>query len=339
MRLLLKGWYPMPRLEFIRERLDPDWEIQLCEREQGSDRFESSELFARELLEAHCVVSMTWPAGMPPAPNLLLLQLPGAGLDLIDFDAVPAHCSVCNVYEHEIGIAEYLVLAILEWEIGLRGMDASLREGIWADGFALDKPLHGELFGKSVGFIGYGRISRETAKRLRPFGVHLRACTRSPEKGDEHVDDIDGMDGLGSILAECDYVVVACPLTDATRGLIDADALGRMKSSAVIVNVARGEIIDEQSLYEACHQKQIGGAIIDTWYRYPKSGDPDKERCLPSQLPFQSLDNVIMTPHASGWSRGLLDRRWRVMVDNFNRLSRGEPLVNLIRAPAKPAST
>ena len=63
------------------------------------------------------------------------------------------------------------------------------------------------------------------------------------------------------------------------------------------------------------------------------SGDPDTERCLPSRYPFQSLDNVIMTPHASGWSGGLLERRWRVMIDNFNRLSRGEPLLNMVHAP------
>ncbi|MDH3715332.1 MAG: 2-hydroxyacid dehydrogenase [Gammaproteobacteria bacterium] len=333
MRLLLKGWYPMPALEFIRSRLDPEWEIRLCDREQVPASLEESEVFARELGEAHSFVSMSWSAAMPGAPELLLLQLPGAGVNQIDFDAVPPQCSVCNVFEHEIGIAEYLVLAILEWEIGLRHMDASLREGVWSDGFALGRPLHGELHGKSVGFIGYGRISRETARRLRPFGVRLRACTRSPEKGDEFVDVIADMDGLDAMLADCDYVVVACPLTDETRGLVDADALARLQPSAVIVNVARGEIIDEQALYEACHRRQIGGAVIDTWYRYPTAGDPDTERCLPSRYPFQSLDNVIMTPHASGWSGGLLERRWRVMIDNFNRLSRGEPLLNVVHAP------
>ena len=336
MRLLLKSWYPMPRLEFIRSQLDPAWEIRVCDREHVD--LAQSPGFARELSAAHSVVSMSWPSGMPAAPELRLIQLPGAGLNQIDFDAVPAQCSVCNVFEHEIGIAEYLVLAILEWEIGLRHMDASLREGIWSDGFALGRPLHGELHGKSVGFIGYGRISRETARRLRPFGVHIRACTRSPDKGDQYVDDIAGMHGLQEMLGNCDYVVVACPLTDETRGLIDADALAYMQRSGVIVNVARGEIIDEQALFEACQQNRIGGAIIDTWYRYPTAADPATERCLPSRYEFQSLDNVIMTPHASGWSRGLLDRRWRVMIENFNRLARGEPLLNRVRAPLAQAS-
>ncbi len=331
MRLLLKGWYPKPSLEFIRARLLPEWEIRIYEHEQGPDAF------AEALGAAHGVVSMSWPADMPAAPALRLLQLPGAGVNLIDFAAVPEECSVCNVFEHEIGIAEYLVLALLEWEVGLRRMDRELRRGVWSDGFALGRPLHGELHGKTVGFIGYGRIGRETAKRLRPFGVRITARTRSPDKADEHVDEIAGMDRLDELLGESDYVVVACPLNDATRGLIDAAALARMKDSAVIVNVARGEVIDERALYDACRGRQIGGAVVDTWYRYPTPGEEASERCLPSQYPFQDLDNVIMTPHASGWSAGLLDRRWSVMLENFNRLERGEPLLNLVRAPGGPA--
>ncbi len=334
MRLLLKDWYPRPELEFIRSLLDPVWEIRLCERD--ADDFSRSPNYARELKEANALVSMSWPASMPAAPELKLIQLPGAGLNEIAFDTVPARCAVCNVFEHETGIAEYLVLAMLEWEIGMRSMDANLREGIWSDGFALGRPLHGELHGRTVGFIGYGHISRATARRLRPFGVRIIACTRSPEKRDDNVDDIMSTQDLPTLLAESDYVVVACPLTADTRGLIDRDAFAQMQSSAVIVNVGRGEIIDEQALFEACEQREIGGAIIDTWYRYPAAGDAESEHCLPSRYPFHSLDNVIMTPHASGWSRGLLQRRWRVMIENFNRLARGEALVNQVHAPDSP---
>ncbi len=146
------------------------------------------------------------------------------------------------------------------------------------------------------------------------------------------------MQGLQALLAESDYVVIACPLSDETRGLIDADALAHVQDSAVIINVARGEIIDERALFDACQKRAIGGAVIDTWYRYPTAGDPETERCLPSRYPFQRLDNVIMTPHASGWSRGLLHRRWRVMIDNFNRRARGEPLMNVVHAPEPRAS-
>ena len=100
---------------------------------------------------------------------------------------------------------------------------------------------------------------------------------------------------------------------------------------AAIVNVARGALIDEQALFEACRDRRIGGAIVDTWYRYPRQGETQGE---PATLPFRELDNVIKTPHGSGWTEGLRPRRCRFIADNLDRLARGEALVNVVRAPA-----
>ena len=88
----------------------------------------------------------------------------------------------------------------------------------------------------------------------------------------------------------------------------------------------RGDIIEEKALYEACRDRTIGGAIIDTWYRYPKDNTP----LMPSEFPFQDLDNILMSPHASGWSAGLLDRRWSFIAANLDRLANGEDLVNTV---------
>jgi phosphoglycerate dehydrogenase-like enzyme len=88
--------------------------------------------------------------------------------------------------------------------------------------------------------------------------------------------------------------------------------------------------VDEDALYEACKAGRIGGAVIDVWWRYPKGKD---DRLLPSRHPLHELDNVILTPHTSGWSAGLHERRWRVIAANLDRLARGEPLVNLVRRP------
>ncbi len=323
MRFLLWEQSDERRLDVLRRCLTTDWELRACAPGAGAD------VLRRELADADAVLTMHWKASMPDAPRLKLIQLPGAGLDGIDFDAVPARCAVCNVYEHEIGIAEFVVLALLEWEIRLCRLDAGLRRGDWSGSFAIDSPLHGELYGKTAGFIGYGHIARETARRLKPFGMRLRGCTRRPDSGDEFVDDLVGVGQLAAMLGDCDYVVVACPLSDATRGLIDRAALGAMKRDAVLVNVARGPVVDEDALFEACRERRIGGAVIDTWYRYPESAD---EVCLPSRHRFQDLDNVIMSPHASGWSAGLIERRFRVVADNLDRLARGEPLRNVARA-------
>ena len=98
--------------------------------------------------------------------------------------------------------------------------------------------------------------------------------------------------------------------------------------------VARTRALSEEALYAACRDGAIGGAVIDTWYRYPDPSGGRGGPCLPSRLPFETLGNVVMTPHASGWSAGLLERRWTVIADNLLRLERGEPLLNLLRPPA-----
>lgn len=331
MNLLILDGCDEHRGMLLRERLGAGWTVT------AGRRSGPREVLARRLAAAEVVVTQYWEAGLPPAPGLRLLQLPGAGFDAIDFEAVPAGCTVCNVYEHEIGISEYVVAALLEHEIGIARMDASLRRGVWRDGFVLGAPLHGELHGRTAGFVGYGRIARETARRLAPFGVRVAARTRSPDPsgpGADLVADLAGIGRLDDMLPEVDYLIIACPLNDATRGLIDGRRLGLLRGTAVVVNVARGPIVDEEALYAACRDGTIGGAVIDTWYRYPDPSGGAGQRRLPSRLPFETLANVVMTPHASGWSAGLLDRRWSVIADNLLRLERGEALRNVLRRPA-----
>lgn len=324
MKFFLAEQHDASRREILRRYLNKDWQLVMTDDAVGSAAYNAL------MADADAVLSMRWNSDSPPAPKLKLIQLPGAGLDAIDWQTVPAGCAVCNVYEHEIGISEFVVLALLEWEICLRRADAALRRGVWINTWAVNDDVHGELFGKTVGFIGYGRIARETARRLRPFGVRLIACTRSPSRADEDigktVDRVGAMDTLDAMLGEVDYLVISCPLTDATRGLIDERALARLRDTAVIVNVGRGAIVDEHALYKACQSRAIGGAVIDTWYQYPSNST---EPQLPSRYPFHELDNVILSPHGSGWSGGLFERRFRLIADNLNRLANNEPLLNL----------
>ena len=107
-----------------------------------------------------------------------------------------------------------------------------------------------------------------------------------------------------------------------------------MKENAVIINIARGALIDEQALFEACKSRRIAGAVIDTWYCYPKQGE---SHCEPANLPFKALENVIMTPHASAWTEGLRPRRCRLIAENLDRLARDEPLLNVVRQPLETA--
>lgn len=321
MRLLIKTIDNDGRLRFVPQFLDTPWDIEVVDTDDRAS-------FAAALGRADAMVSMSWDFDMPAAAHLKLLQLPGAGLDAIDFTKVPANVTVCNCFEHEIGIAEFVLGAMLEWTLDLRAMDRRLRKQDWTGSY-LCGPVHGELYGKTIGIVGFGRIGREVARRAQGFGMRVIACTRTP-RIDPLAERVDGMERLHAMLGESDFVVITAPLTDETRGVIDDSAFAAMRANAVLINVARGAIIDEQAMYSALRARRIGGAIIDTWYRYPPQGQPAGPR--PCNLPFEELDNLIMVPHASAWTDGLLPRRNRAVATNLNRLARGEPLVNVVRA-------
>ena len=319
--LLIKTVDDDGRLSLVSSFLDTPWELEVVDVDDVT-RFE------RALERADAMVSMNWRWDVPASANLKLLQLPGAGTDEIDFSCLPAGVAVCNCFEHEIGIAEYVMATMLEWSIGIRRLDERFRRGIWAGSY-LFGPRHGELFGKTIGILGYGHIGREVALRARAFGMRVVCCTRRPTP-DDVADEVLGMDRLPDLLGNSDFVIVALPLTDGTRGLVNRMALESMRPTAVLINVARAAIVDEAALFAALSEKRIGGAVLDVWYRYPQRQRP--EPISPSALPFHDLDNVIMTPHASGWTDGLLARRNRAIATNLNRLALGQPLLNVVRA-------
>jgi phosphoglycerate dehydrogenase-like enzyme len=323
LKLLIKQADNDGRLALIPEYVQSDWTIDVVNDEDHKE-------LERKLADADAMISMNWAKEMPFAPKLKLLHLPGAGTDDIAFAAVPPQAAVCNVFEHEIGIAEYVMSAMLQWVIGIPRMDAALRRGEWY-GSHLSGPRHGELHGQTLGIVGYGRIGREVARRARAFGMNILACNRTPRAGDGLVEQIESMEQIDALLAQSDFVLLALPLDASTTGLIGPDRIARMKRTALIINVARGALIDEKALFEACRDHRIGGAALDTWYRYPGQGTARGE---PSNLPFRDLDNVIMTPHGSGWTQGLLPRRCRLIAQNLDHLARGEPLVNVVRQAA-----
>jgi phosphoglycerate dehydrogenase-like enzyme len=184
------------------------------------------------------------------------------------------------------------------------------------------------LYGQTLLIVGYGRIGREVAKRARAFGMSVLACSRTPGAGDGFVDGVRPMHELDGALGQADFIVLGVPLDASTTNLIDERRIAKMKSTAFIVNVARGALINEEALYQACLHHRIGGAAIDTWYRYPADGKAVGD---PSNVPFRELENVIMTPHGSGWTHALLPRRCRLIAQNLDRLARGEPLLNIVK--------
>jgi phosphoglycerate dehydrogenase-like enzyme len=144
-------------------------------------------------------------------------------------------------------------------------------------------------------------------------------CASSP-----CVDEWRGLDELDKVLPQLDYVVVAAALGPETEGLIGPAQFALMKPSAVLLNVGRGAIVQEEALYEALKSRRIRGATNDVWYgAYPSPAEPNPP---PSRFPFHELDNLYMTPHTSGWTTGMVERRWDQIAANLDRLARGEPL-------------
>ncbi len=319
MRLLIKQCDNDGRLAPVADFLETNWQTDVADEND-------SHAFAAAVAKADAIISMDWIWDVP-APNLKLLQLPGAGIDEIQFSKLPAATSVCNVFGHDIGIAEYVMAGMLELTIGLRKMDRAMRQDRWT-GSHVCGPRHGELFGQTLGIVGYGRIGREVARRARAFGMRVLACSRTAKTNDEFAERVDDMAQFERVLNESDFVVVAAPLSQSTQGLFNVSAFSKMKSNAIIVNVARGAIIEEAALFAALKSKRIAGAVIDTWYYYPKQGE---DYGKPSHLPFRELDNLIMTPHASAWTLNLTARRCQAIADNLNRLARGEALLNVVK--------
>ncbi len=263
------------------------------------------------------------------SPVLRLLHAQGSGTDDIDRQALPPGCYLANVYEHEVAIAEHTFMLMTALARDLLNLDDGLRRGDMGPAGHYGGPERMELHGTTLGIVGYGRIGREIARRAKVFGMRVMAVKAHPDSELATRDGLEFLGGPGDIVPLArlaDFLVVCAPLTTQTDGLVGAEAIAAMKSSAFLVNVGRGRIVAEDALYYALRDRKIAGAAIDVWYTYPPVGHLGQ----PGHFPFQALSNVIMTPHVAGWTNGTVSRRISLIVENIKRVSRGEEPVNLV---------
>jgi phosphoglycerate dehydrogenase-like enzyme len=176
-----------------------------------------------------------------------------------------------------------------------------------------------DLNGQTCGIIGTGAIGGEVARLAKACGMHTIGVRRSG-KAMRHIDEMLPASKLQALLKRSDFVVIATPLTPETRHLIDHAALGAMRSSARLVNVGRGEIIDDEALVEALRAGAIAGAGLDVFTVEP----------LPPEHPYWGLDAVIITPHVSGYLPDFFARALALFADNLERFQDGRPLRNLV---------
>ena len=264
------------------------------------------------------------------ADSLKLIQSVGAGYENIDLSVVPPGCKVAIVYEHERAIAEWVVMAMIALNRKLLKADRNLRQSNWELSYFRSE-YSPELAGQTLGIIGLGRIGRQTAVFARSLGMKIISATRTIPTSEETqqmgLAFVRGIDGLSKVLSESDFVLLSIPLTETTRGLIGTGESTLMKPTAHLINVGRAEIVDEGALYNALKEKHIKGAALDVWYHEPQNADDNP---VPADYPFWELDNVLMTPHLSALTTGMLQRRMVSCALNIDRFARGEPLQNVV---------
>jgi phosphoglycerate dehydrogenase-like enzyme len=282
------------------------------------------------LAEVDILVTLVFTSAMGAAASRLrLIQVPGAGLDRIDRSAIPPGASLATVHGHENGIAEYVLGAMIALSRNLAQVDASLRAGRWESQWAPGvppPPVWPELSGRTLGILGYGGIGQAVARRARAFDMQVCAIRRNVgQSTEDNLVLLGNLEVLDEVLRRSDYLAITLPLTPETHGLLGEEQLLLMKRTAILVNVSRAQIIDEDALYDALFERRIAGAALDVWYRYPLAYGP----VLPARRPFHELPNILMTPHVSGWTDGMLEARATLIAENIGRTARGEPLLNL----------
>lgn len=223
------------------------------------------------------------------APALKVVGRLGVGLDNIDLE----ECRKRGIAvfpatgANDVAVAEYVIAAAMTLIRGAYGASGEVADGKWPR----NRMIGGEVFGRRLGLVGYGAIARETASRARALGMEIAAFDPHLPAGDARWKGAMRL-SLDELLATSDVLSLHTPLTDETRRMIDADAIARMKPRAIIINAARGGVLDETALAEALRSARIAGAALDVFEEEPLTAQ--------SGAKFRGLSNLILTPHIAG---------------------------------------
>ncbi|MBI4894020.1 MAG: D-2-hydroxyacid dehydrogenase [Acidobacteria bacterium] len=239
------------------------------------------------------------------APRLKWVHSMWAGLDTLVFPALMesgvALTNGSGVFSRSL--AEFAIAGMLWFAKDIRRMRRQQRERRWA------KFTVTELRGKRLGVVGLGSIGQATAGLAAAFGMEVRGIGRNHSRLE-----------LEDLLSTSDYLLIAAPLTAATRGMLGEAELRMMKPEAVLLNLGRGPVVVERALIEALSQGWIRGAVLDVHHQEP----------LPESHPLWSLDNVLLSPHCADVTSTWLNEAMELFVQNFHRYTRGEELLNLV---------
>lgn len=266
--------------------------------------------------------------------DIKLFQIPWTGVDNIDFTLLAKHAidCVCNSHSNGSVVAEHALALYFSVAKKIHYHDAQLRNGNWnrvsPDGNEVS-PFSRSLQFQKVVFVGYGAVNQSVHKLLSGFEPQVTIVNRSGElKHDTNATEVHSFDRIVHALEDANVVFVAVPLTSETKGLVNTEFFNALNQQTILINVARGTVIEEEALYNALSGEHIYGAGIDTWYNYPKPGESLNTQ--PSnEFSFNKLNNLVMSPHRAGY----VDSGFPHLDDaikNINNLYKNKPLINQI---------
>lgn len=270
----------------------------------------TEELAASPLLHSLIV---PW-AGIPPETRELVASYP--------------NLTVHNLHHNAQPVAELAMALLLAAAKYVVSFDRSLRIHDWSPRYQRPSPAV-LLAGKTALILGYGAIGRAVGSLCRAFGMRVRATRRTPRSTEEDGIDIYPADALENLLAETDALIVCLPHTAETDGLVGSRQLALLPHQAVLVNIGRGPIVDQQALYDALRSGTILAAGLDVWYNYPAE-EGSRSSTPVADCPFWELDNVVMSPHRGGATRDTERLRMTHLAELLNAAAQGEIMPNRV---------
>jgi len=277
-----------------------------------------------EIVDAEIVVAWSIrPEQIAAAKRLRWIHSPAAAVHQLIFpELVNSDIILTNAREvHGPVVAEHVIALIFALAKKIPGSVRLQQKHVWGQQILWDEvPRVREVAGATLGMVGLGSIGRPVVKSAKALGMKVLAVREHPEKGSEGADAIFGPPRVDEVFCQADYIVLAVPVTASTKALANAERLTLMKPDACLINVGRGQLVDEPALAAALREKKIGAAALDVFPKEPLAADS----------PLWDVPNLLITPHTAALTGKLWERHYGLFSENLRRYLSGQPLLAVV---------